>query len=36
VLGIFVTDVDREPQVATQQGGELHVSGHDEGRDGVE
>jgi hypothetical protein len=36
VLGIFVTDVDREPQVATQQGGEPHVSGHDEGRDGVE
>lgn len=35
VLGIFVTDVDREPQLQPQ-GGEPHVSGHDEGRDGVE
>lgn len=35
ILGIFITDVDREPQLHTQ-GGDEHVSGHDESRDGVE
>lgn len=36
VMGIFITDVDREPQLVIQQGGEVNVPGHDEGRDGVE